>query len=244
MKVKPNTKEYYQGADTTKALHVSLLKVICVNPEFLKPPYDLAMWEKGKKFDEFTKEYFFRIYAPPNRGQPTMHYHTDSLSTDYKYSEDYGHEISEDLKKAAAEDGCVLVQTVWDICIFECSLEPAGTSAQELANSMSWELNVGGDVLTKILSAKFSSSFLTKCAILSDVITNHSDDDSFADLIEYNDIGLPLAHRVNLAEKISDLDDEDIDNLDYIDETWEQLCKTLGVDEDGDYISLANMRAV
>lgn len=240
--MKPNTKEYYKGADRTKALHVSLLKVICEYPksqEVLKPPHDLAMKKKNEKFDEC-----FIIYPLPNIGQPQMSYHTDSLSTDYKYSEDYGHEISEDLKKAAAEDGCVLVQTVWDICIFECSLEPAGTSAQELANSMSWELNVGGDVLTKILSAKFSSSFLTKCAILSDVITNHSDDDSFADLIEYNDIGLPLAHRVNLAEEISNLDDEDIDNLDYIDETWEQLCKTLGVDEDGDYISLANMRAV
>jgi len=279
-------KEGYNSAETTKVLHVSLLKVICVNPEFLKPPHDLAMWEKFKvelfmrkqflekkrtpeniaeecgvsvetiqpyiakllnseKFDEFTEEYCFSIYTAPKIGQPTVFYHTaDYLSAYYEYSDDYGHEISEDLKKAAAEDGGSLVQTVWDICIFECSWEPPGTSAKELANSISWELNVGGDVLTKILSAKFSSSFFTKCAILSDVIINHSDDDSFAELIEYNDIGLPLAQRINLVEKMSDLDEEDIDNLDYIDETWEQLCETLGVDKDGDYISLANMRAV
>lgn len=241
-------KEGYNSAETTKVLHVSLLKVICVDPKSaavcLEPPYDLARWKKGDRFADFTEEYVFKIYTGPKVGQPTVFYHTDYLVTDYEYSDDYGHEISEDLKKAAAKDECILVQTVWDICIFECSWEPAGTSAEELANSISWELNVSGDVFTKILSAKFSSSFFTKCAILSDVVTNHSDDDSFTELIEYNDIGLPLAQRVNLAEEMSDLDEEDIDNLDYIDETWEQLCETLGVDKDGDYTSLAQMRAV
>ena len=87
-------------------------------------------------------------------------------------------------------------------------------------------------------------SFFTKCAILSDVVTNHSSDESLAEFIEYNDIGLPLAQRINDSEEISDLDEDDQDNLEYIDETWEQLCETLGVDKDGDYTSLADMRKI
>jgi hypothetical protein len=31
-------------------------------------------------------------------------------------------------------------------------------------------------------------------------------------------------------------------NLDYIEETWEQLCETLGVDKDGDYTTLSDMK--
>lgn len=280
-------KEYYDSAETTKVLHVSLLKVICVNPEFLKPPHDLAKWEKfkvepfmrkqflekkrtpediaeecgvsvetiqpyiakllnGEKFDEFTKEYLLGIYADNYGGQQTqLSYHSDFLHASYKYSDDYKDEISENLKKEASEDDGVILHTVWDIAIVDCSFE-IGTSAEKLASSVLWQLKSTSarDLFTKVLSAKFSSSFFTKCAILSDVVTNHSDDDSFTELIEYNDIGLPLAQRVNLAEEMSDLDEEDIDNLDYIDETWEQLCETLGVDKDGDYTSLANMRAV
>lgn len=69
-------KEGYNSAETTKVLHVSLLKVICVDPKFLEPPR-------------------FSIYTTPKIGQPTVFYHTaDYLSTDYEYSDDYGHEIS------------------------------------------------------------------------------------------------------------------------------------------------------
>ena len=74
------------------------------------------------------------------------------------------------------------------------------------------------------------------------MVTNHSDDESLAEFIENNDIGLPLAQRVNLAEKMSEFEEEDFDDFDYIDETWDQLCETLGIDKDGDYTSLADMR--
>ena len=287
-------KEDYADAYTTKVLQVSLLKVICVEPEFLEPPHDrarlhgnyaitldlynfaeapmrkkyfedkktpeeiakeygvsvetiqpyIAKLQKGEKFDGFTNEYKLSIYTSSLAGKPTqLFYHTDFLSTDYKYTENYEDEISEDLKKVASEEG-ILLQTVWDIAILGCSFD-IGTTAEELANSVSWELNHrGGDLLTKILSAKFSTHFFTKCAILSDVVTNHSDDESLAEFIEYNDIGLPLAQRVNLAEKMSEFELEDFDDFDYIDETWKQLCETLGVDGYGDYTSLADMRKI
>lgn len=279
-------KENYGSAATTKVLQVSLLKVICVDPEFLEPPLDLARWEKykvemfmrkqylekkrtsediaqecgisvetiqpyidkllnGEKFDEFTEDYLLRIDALGYQ-EMNFSFHSDFINTSYRYTEDYGHEISEDLKKAASEDEGIILQTIWDITIFDCNFE-AGKSAEELAGSVPWNIDsynsgIGEDLLTKILSAEFSSSFFTKCAILSDVLNNHAEDESLAEFVEYNDIGLPLAQRVNAAEEISDLDEDDQDNLDYLDETWEQLCETLGVDKDGDYTSLEDMR--
>lgn len=213
-----------------------------VSVETLQP--FITKLQKGEKFDEFTKEYLLKISAENYGGQATqLHYHSDFLSTSYRYLDDFEHEISEDLRKVVLEDEGILQQTVWDIVIFDCGFE-AGTTAEKLANSVSWDLNLslGQDLFTKVLSANFSSSFFTKCAILSEVLMNYSSDESLAEFIGYNDIGLPLAHRVNVAEKMSDLDEEDIDNLDYIDETWEQLCEALTVDKDGDYTSLSDMR--
>ena len=239
-------KENYNSADGTKVLEVSLLKVFYVYPEFLEPPHDITKWQRGDKFDEFTEEPKLRIDALGYPGKMKFNYHSDFIDADYRYTEEYGHEISEDIKKTAMEADGILQQTVWDVVIYDCNFE-AGTSAEELAGSVPWDMETyssgfGEVLLTKVLSAKFSSSFFTKCAILSDVVTNHSDDESLAEFIEYNDIGLPLTHRAHIAESISDLDEDDQDNLDYIDETWEQLCETLGVDKDGDYTSLSDMR--
>jgi hypothetical protein len=55
------------------------------------------------------------------------------------------------------------------------------------------------------------------------------------------DAGVPLAHRINLVEEESQLDDEDRENYEYVEETWVQLCETLGVDEDGDYTAYKDM---
>ncbi len=241
-------KENYNSADSTKVLQVSLLKVFYVYPEFLEPPHDITKWQRGDKFDEFTEEPKLRIDALGYPGKMKFDYHSDFIDADYKYTEEYGNEISEDLKKVALEDDGIMLQTVWDVVIYDCNFE-AGKSAEELAGSVPWFIDsntpgYGQELLTKVLSANFSSSFFTKCAILSDVATNHSSDESLAEFIEYNDIGLPLAQRINIAEEISDLDEEDQDNLDYIDETWDQLCETLGVEEYGDYTSLADMRKI
>jgi hypothetical protein len=152
------------------------------------------------------------------------------------------------MKKTTLENEGIIQQAVWNVTIHDCNFE-AGTSAEELAGSVPWDIETysagfGDVLLTKVISAKFSSSFHTKCAILSDVFTIHSSDESLAEFIDYNDIGLPLAHRAHIAESISDLDEDDQDNLDYIDETWEQLCEALGVDKDGDYASLEDMRKI
>lgn len=241
-------KENYNSADATKVLEVSLLKVFYVYPEFLEPPHDITRWQRGDRFDEFTEEPKLRIDALGYPGKMKFNFHSDFIDADYKYTEEYGHEISEDLKKVALQDEGIMLQTIWNVVIHDCNFE-AGASAEDLAGSVPWTLDTyvsgfGEDLFTKIVSAKFSSSFFTKCAILADVLINHSSDESLAEFIDYNDIGLPLAQRINLAEEISDLDEEDQDNLDYIDETWEQLCETLGVDKDGDYTSLTEMRKI
>jgi hypothetical protein len=93
------------------------------------------------------------------------------------------------------------------------------------------------------LTAKFSTSFFTKCAILSEIWTNHSKDANLAEFIDYNDVGLPLAHRVNLVDDENQLDDDDRGNYEYVEETWVQLCETLGVDQDGDYNTYKDMIA-
>jgi hypothetical protein len=215
-------KDSYSGADASKVFHVSLLKIICVDPSRPRPGI---------------------ILFPSNSHTTNIYYNSDYLHTSYKVTEEYKHEISEDLKITALKDNGILLQILWDVYINDCGLD-IGTTAERLADSVSWEINVGGDLFTKILSAKFSSHFFTKCAILSDVVTNHSDDESLAEFIENNDIGLPLAQRVASVEKTSDLDEEEIDDFDYIEDTWEQLCETLGVDKYGDYTSLADMRSI
>jgi hypothetical protein len=45
------------------------------------------------------------------------------------------------------------------------------------------------------------------------------------------------------VEEESQLDDDDRDNYEYIEETWVQLCETLGVDQDGDYNTYKDMIA-
>lgn len=223
-------KEYYNSAASTKVLEVSVLKVFYVFPEFLEPEYP---------------EPPLRIDALGYNGE--INYHSDFLYADYEYTEEYADLISEDMKKTVVEAEGILQQTIWKVTIIDCNFD-SGTSAEVLAGSVPWTLDTyysffGEELLTKILSAKFSSSFFTKCAILSDIWTNHSEDANLAEFIDYNDVGLPLAHRVNLVEEESQLDDDDRDNYEYIEETWVQLCETLGVDQDGDYNTYKDMIA-
>ena len=230
-------KEHYQGPNVTKDFRVLLLKITVDFPESLENPLDVVNWK-------WTESWFEGITPGiiPALTKQQLYYHSDYVDCTYKFSVDYGHEISEEFREIALKANGVLLQTVWNVYIQDCSFE-VGTTAEELANTVYWELNNPvQDLKTKVLSAKFSSSFFTKCAILSDVFINKSNEASLTEFIEYNDVGLPLAHRANLAREISDLDEEDQDNLDYIDETWEQLCEVLGVDKDGDFTSFADMK--
>jgi len=229
-------KEYYRGPNITKDFRVLLLKITVDFPESLRNPLDVDNWKWTESWIEAITP------GIPALTKQQLYYHSEYVDCRYKFSVDYGHEISEEFGEIALKANGVLRQKVWDVYIQDCSFE-VGTTAEELANTVDWELNSGKqDLKTKVLSAKFSSSFFTKCAILSDVFINKSNEASLTEFIEYNDIGLPLAHRANLAKEIRDLDDEDLDNLDYIDETWEQLCEVLEVDKDGDFTSFADMR--
>lgn len=228
-------KEHYHGAEVTKDFRVLILKITSDYPEVLNSPIDLVSWKWSDGYSDGI-----RPAVPVSK---RLNFHTDFLDACYRYSVDYEHEISEEFREVASKKGGVLLQKVWNVYIQDCNID-VGTTAEELANSVSWELSGGDgiqDLKTKILSAKFSSSFFTKCAILSDVFSNKPNEESLIDFFEYNDIGLPLAHRANLAGEISDLDGEDLDNLDCIEETWQQLCEALGVDEDGDFTSFADM---
>jgi hypothetical protein len=68
------------------------------------------------------------------------------------------------------------------------------------------------------------TDFDRACAILSELYIGYSDDPEFRDFIEYNDIGIPLAHFINDG-LVKELDPSA--NI-YIEETFSLLCKSLG----------------
>ena len=77
--------------------------------------------------------------------------------------------------------------------------------------------------------------FSKRCEILSELWMNHRDDEAFDDFIEYNDLGLPMAHLI--AEKLVEPTRQ---GEIYIDETFDLLLETLRI-EDDNYDSLSEM---
>ena len=80
--------------------------------------------------------------------------------------------------------------------------------------------------------------FDTKCAILADLWLNYKDMDALADFLEYNDIGLPLAYTVH-----SGLSEITYEGIPYIEETYDLLAESLGLDLDEEFSTLAEMLA-
>ena len=74
-----------------------------------------------------------------------------------------------------------------------------------------------------------------QCNILGDFYINYKGDSSIGDFIEFNDIGLPLAYLK--SEGLCILTDQSII---YIQETFDLLLATLGVDDIG-YDSLEHL---
>lgn len=74
-----------------------------------------------------------------------------------------------------------------------------------------------------------------QCIILGDFYINYKDDNTVKEFIEFNDIGLPLAYLK--SEGLCILTDQA--NL-YIQETFNLLLATLGVDDIG-YDSLEHL---
>ena len=75
-----------------------------------------------------------------------------------------------------------------------------------------------------------------KYAILSDLWTNYKDDKEMADFFAYNDLGLPLAFMIE--QKI--VESTPVAQV-YIEETFELLCESLGLDPDDEFESIEEM---
>ena len=75
-----------------------------------------------------------------------------------------------------------------------------------------------------------STSFLTKCEILAEVHLEATWNIDLNDFRFYNDLGLPLAYSVD-----KDLIEVKEGGKEYIEETWNNLCKMLGVDKEEEF---------
>jgi hypothetical protein len=71
-----------------------------------------------------------------------------------------------------------------------------------------------------------ATTFDNKTQILADLWLNYRQDEGFADFVEYNDIGLPLAYAVaNGIVKTTDVATR------FIDETFDLLLASLGFED-------------
>lgn len=81
-----------------------------------------------------------------------------------------------------------------------------------------------------------STEYEDKASILADLWLNYRDDTKFADFVEYNDLGLPLAYAVSEAiVETTDLAAR------FIEETFELLLEGLGIEEDTGFETLDDM---
>ena len=73
-----------------------------------------------------------------------------------------------------------------------------------------------------------NTKFKAKCAILSEIFLDYKDDEEFADFIEYNDLGLPLAYAIStgIVEKTNSA------KL-FVEETFDLLLAVLDVEDTG-----------
>lgn len=77
-----------------------------------------------------------------------------------------------------------------------------------------------------------STSFSTKCEILSEVHLEASWNEQLKDFSDVHDIGLPLAYLV--TKELATTNDK---GEAFIEATWESLCEMLGVDSKATYTS-------
>lgn len=78
------------------------------------------------------------------------------------------------------------------------------------------------------MSEQQTTSFENKCYILADLWLNYRDDPAFAEYIEYNDLGLPLAYLID-----SNIVDNTAEAEKFINEAWEMLLSALEVEDLG-----------
>lgn len=78
-----------------------------------------------------------------------------------------------------------------------------------------------------------ATTFENKCAILSDLWLNYKDNEELQDFVEYNDLGLPLAYLIH-----TELVSVNESGIVYVDETFNLLLSSLGLDLESEYESL------
>lgn len=83
-----------------------------------------------------------------------------------------------------------------------------------------------------------STSYEDKAAILADLWLNYRQDVDFADFIEYNDLGLPLAYAI--SESI--VESTEIAAR-FVEETFDLLLEGLDIEEDTGFETLDDMLA-
>ena len=72
------------------------------------------------------------------------------------------------------------------------------------------------------------TTFDNKCAILAELWIDYRNDEQFADFINYNDLGLPLAYLLD-AEIVTKTDLA----IPFVEETFQVLLDALGIDDTG-----------
>ena len=86
------------------------------------------------------------------------------------------------------------------------------------------------------MSEQTETTFEDKASILADLWLNYRQDDEFADFIEYNDIGLPLAYAIaNDIVKTTDIATR------FIEETFSLLLEGLDIQEDTGFENLDDL---
>jgi len=75
---------------------------------------------------------------------------------------------------------------------------------------------------------KSLTPFAEKCMILADFWTENKGEEEFAEFIQYNDLGLPLAYLVN-AEIVEQSSRVQV----FVGETWDLFLSGLGVEDKG-----------
>lgn len=73
-----------------------------------------------------------------------------------------------------------------------------------------------------------TTDFSAKCEILADVWMEYRDDEAFADLIEFADLGFPLAYSV--ANGIVESNDSVVG---FVNDTYDLLLKFLVLEDEG-----------
>ena len=72
------------------------------------------------------------------------------------------------------------------------------------------------------------TDFDSKCKILGHFWSNYRDESDFADFMEFNDLGMPLAYHV--SENLSEVAD---DGVRYINETFDLFIASLEIEDTG-----------